>query len=164
MIRFWGVLTVLCLIGAQAQALSCVRPNVAQTFNAKQAASETYALMVGTVKLTRKPPKYVQGQPRSAKALVAGRYVGRKGLSVTQTVPVTVQTHCAASWCGGFPSDMQEDVIMYLRQTADGAVIDIHACPNGFGQSATPERVTLLQKCLRRGKCSDGQIKRLEQD
>ena len=160
--RFLGALLAFVLIGFQAQALSCLWPNVAQTFNSKQISTETYVLMVGTVKLTGKPPEYVQGKPRSAKALVAGKYVGRRGLSATQTVPVTVQTHCAASWCGGFPNDMLEDVIMYLRQTPKGAVIDIHACPNGFGQIATQDRVRLLQSCLRKGKCSERDIKRFE--
>jgi hypothetical protein len=139
-----------------------MRPNTAVTFNTFQEAPESYRLMVGTVKMTGHVPKYVEGKPLSAKAQIAGKFIGRNGLSASQEIPVTINTLCAASWCGGFPNKMDRDVSMYVQQTPKGDVINIDACPGGFGQIATDERVELLQKCLRKGKCSDNDIQRFE--
>lgn len=161
--RFLCALMMFSLFGAQVQALSCTRPNVAQSFNWFQEAPETYRLMIGQIKMPRKIAQYVEGKPRAARAVATGAFLGRTGLGKQQTVPVIIQTHCVGPWCGGFPTDMTDDVIMYLKRTKDGDVIDIHACPHGFGQLATQMRVTLLRKCLRRGTCTNTEIKQLEQ-
>ncbi len=160
--RFLCALVMFSVLGAQVQALSCLRPNTAKTFNFHQEAPEKYRLFVGKVKMTGVIPKYVEGTPQSAKAVATGRFVGRSGLTKAQSLNVTVQTQCVASWCGGFPSAMDKDVIMYIKQTPKGDVIDIGACPGGFGQVVTDDRVKLLQKCLRKGKCSNADIKEFE--
>lgn len=160
--RFLFAVLFLSLMGAQAHALSCARPNAAQTFNQYQNAPDTYRLMVGQVKMTGKIPRYIQGKPRTAKGQVTGKFIGRNGLTKQQNLTVTVHTRCVASWCGGFPNGMRQDVLMYVKQTTKGDTIEIGACPGGFGQVATDDRVKLLQKCLRNGKCSDTDIKRFE--
>lgn len=160
--RFLCALVMFSVLGAQVQALSCLRPNTAKTFNFYQEAPDSYRLFVGTVKMTGAIPKYVEGKSRTAKAIASGRFVGRSGLTKSHILNVTVQTQCVASWCGGFPGAMDKDVIMYIKQSPKGDVIDIDACPGGFGQVATNARVDLLQKCLRKGKCSNADIKEFE--
>ena len=164
--RFLFVLLVSSIIGAQAQALSCERPNSAKVFNWYQDSPDTYRIVVGTLKMTGRIPNYVQGVPRTAKARVTGKYVGKTGLTPAQSFDVSVQTTCVAVWCGNFPTEreMVRDVVLYVKQSSKGPIVEIDACPNGFGQIATDDRVKVLQGCLRKGRCSKADISRLEQN
>ncbi len=153
------------VIGADAQALSCAPPNVARTFNWHQNQPDTYRIFVGTVKMTAPIPKYREGQALSAKGVATGRFLGKRNLTEMRSVDLTVNTVCAASWCGGFPTQTQDrDWIMFLENTPQGDVLTLGPCHQPHGQHTMKRRINVLQKCLRQGKCSDADVKRLSFD
>ena len=86
-----------------ATALSCVPPNMAQSFNQLNEVPEPYALMIGTFEPTGPVPPAQQGVPTVANFVFQGSQVGQGFLGQHQHWPVVVETKCLASWCGGLP-------------------------------------------------------------
>ena len=127
--RFFGFFAFCLLFGSQVHALSCMRPNIAATFNLLQKSDLTYRIAVGTIQLTQKPPRYVEGKPRRVRAKFQGRFVGLNGLGSYQSLPISVQTHCVAHWCGGFPDKPKQKFLMFLQRDGDGNTLTIDACP-----------------------------------
>lgn len=150
------------MIATQAQALSCLRPNLATAFNQFQKSDETYRIAVGTIRITGKPAKYIDGKPRRMKATFQGQFMGLSGLGAMQKESVTLQTHCLAHWCGGFPNNTDTKYVMFLRKSTAGNVLDLTACPDGNMSTVTDKRLKMLQKCLKRGLCSNSAIKAME--
>jgi hypothetical protein len=161
--RLLAALLVFSLLGPQAHALSCLQPNVARDFNWRQGEKETYRIFVGQVKMVGRIPKYREGRKRTAKAVTTGRFMGRTKLTETQTFELTVNTTCAASWCGGFPGKSDADSILFFEKTPKGDALNIGPCDYGLAEPVTKKKIKLLQRCLRRGKCSDADVKRLDQ-
>ena len=161
--RFLASLLVFSLLGHQAYALSCVQPNIARDFNWRQGEKETYRIFVGQVKMVGHIPKYREGRKRTAKAVATGRFMGRTKLTETRTFELTVNTTCAASWCGGFPGKSEADSILFLQKTPKGDALNIGPCDYGSNEPVTKKKIKLLQRCLKRGKCSDADVKRLDQ-
>lgn len=152
-----------CLSASQAGALSCMRPNLAETFNRLQASDDIYNIAVGTLRITGKIPPYVEGRPRSVSAEFSGRFMGLNGLGKPQTRALTLKTHCVAHWCGGIPNDAGTEQLLFLRQSDNGPVLDFGACPEGNVSSVTQSRLDLLQSCLKRGECSASDLQKMEQ-
>ncbi len=159
-----AVAVMICaLVGAEAHALSCAPSNVAGEFNWYQNQPETYRIFVGKVKMSGPVPKYREGKPLSAKGVAQGRFVGKRSLTDVRSVDLTVNTACAASWCGGFPTQAQDlDWIMFLKSTPSGDVLTIGPCHQPYGEHTQKRQINILQKCLRQGKCSDSDIERLQ--
>ena len=96
--KAFGVAALVFLFFAsQAVALSCMRPNIARTFNHVAASEDVYIMGKGTLQATREIPKYKQGQPRKIPAEFTGAFYGLTGPSEIHTVSLTVDTICYAS-------------------------------------------------------------------
>lgn len=154
-----ALVACLCLSGVQAQALSCMRPNLGDAFNSFHDAPERYTLAVG--RLTARAgdsPQAERGVPTRAEARFTGRTITAKGTGQALDIPVTVQTSCVASWCGGVP-ETHRPLIVFLRHDGPSRVLDIPACPNGNASVDAPGRVDLLRKCVVAGRCPDSVIR-----
>ena len=161
--RLLASVLVFSLHGMQVHALSCVPPNVARDFNWRQGQKEIYRIFVGKVKMVGRIPKYREGRERTAKAVATGQFLGTSNLTEPRTFDLRVNAVCAASWCGGFPDGSEADSILFFEKTPKGDVLSIGPCDYGIGQPAAKKQIKVLQRCLRRGKCSDADVKRLEQ-
>ena len=150
------------LFATQAGALSCLPSNLARTFNQLHEAPEIYRVAVGTLKLTSKVPKYVEGQPRSVRAEFEGQMVGRTALGPPVSFPVTLNAICLAHWCGGFPQNDNVEKLIFLQKSESGYVVDLGPCPTDSISVSSTDRIKTIQKCMRRGKCSNAQIGALE--
>ena len=153
-------LAVALLAAGQAAALSCLRPNVARTFNWHQESADRYTLGIGRVIVPGEVPAYVEGQPREMPARFSGRLMGRRGPGAPVEMPITVRATCIASWCGGFPEG-DGALIVYLKATPAGRVLEVGPCPGDL-EPTSPAREAMLQRCLQRGACTEAEIARAE--
>jgi hypothetical protein len=149
------------MLASQAQALSCMPTNLAELFNRLQASEKIYTIGVGKIRLTPPVPRYVYGQPRTVSGEFQGRFMGRAGLGKEKVVPLTVQSLCAGEWCGGLPEEGTVEYIAFLRQSDGANILDIDPCPEGILSIPTDQSLDLLQRCMKRGKCSDADVQKL---
>ncbi|WP_069298545.1 hypothetical protein [Neptunicoccus sediminis] len=150
------------LFAAEARALSCLRPNLAEAFNRFQDSEDTYIIALGKIRPTGTEPPYTEGKPRTIPAKLTGRFMGLDGFGADFTRELTIQTHCLAHWCGGLPATPNEDHLMFLRRTDAGLVLDMQACPDGTLSLPSEDRIDLLQSCLTRGKCTESDLQKME--
>ena len=148
-------------LASQAVALSCLPPNVARTFNQINEAPDTYVLALGVLTIKGRIPKYKESQPRQVLAQFSGVFLGTSGQSAEQTVPVTVDAVCYASWCGGFP-ETDEKMIAFLKKTKADYHLQTNPCGGHFKIAPTPKDLRLMRKCLKQGGCTGAQVKALD--
>lgn len=153
---------VLCsVIASQAVALSCMRPNIARTFNWVNEASDVYIMGLGVLTPKGRIPKYQQGQARHISSQFKGVFFKPTGKTEELTLLVTVDAICFASWCGGYP-ETDENMLVFFKKTKTGYRLESNPCSGNYKISPTPKEMKLLQKCLRRGGCTDAQVKSLD--
>ncbi len=150
----------VCL-ATQAQSLSCIRPNLARSFNWYQESEDRYRMAVGSVSNLQSPGKYIPGQMRAIRADFTGRLFGLSGLGPVTTTRIILTSTCIASWCGNFPKPNVNSVV-FLKSRKTGPVLEIPPCPGGYFPNPSHQTIELLQACLRYGKCTEKQIRTLD--
>lgn len=160
--RLSSVAVCLSLIAPEAQALSCTQANLASNFNWHQQSDKTFRLFRGTVKMVGAIPKPQDGKARTAQAVATGRFMGRSGLGEPQSLNLTVHAECAASWCGGFPSESADADFYFLEQTSKGDVLHTGPCDFGYREQPVAKQIRILKRCFKRGMCSDFDIQSLD--
>ncbi|GHA49016.1 hypothetical protein GCM10008927_12710 [Amylibacter ulvae] len=155
------------MVAQSAHALSCMRPNIARSFNDFAASDDTYVLGFGKITATQKivnPNKGKDGTAQhesySVQASFSGRFMGDAGWGDPKTLPVNVQVQCLSVWCGGFPTDDQ-DAIAYFQKTSTGYVLQMGPCGGHYKASPTLQEQRILKSCFRNKKCSNSQIEKL---
>ena len=155
------VLATVSISAAPVSALSCMRPNLAQSFNNYAQAEETYVIARGEIAFSEPVPKYKEGEPRKVDAVLTGAFLGQQGLGKVQDIPLEIETDCAFVWCGNFPRP-GTDLIAFIEKRNAGYHLSISPCPGAFKTEPTEQEIRVLQRCLRRGECKPWDIKRLE--
>lgn len=162
--------TLIILVGIlfanTANALSCMSPNIARSFNWHADSDATYQVGLGILTPTEKivVPKKTKrdiGVPYSIKAKFTGRMLGLSGLGKPTEFPLTVDITCAAHWCGAFPQQTAEAVV-YIKRTDGNRSVSFGPCDWASDDLNVEKQINVLKKCLRKGRCSDQQIKSLE--
>lgn len=153
----------MSVLGQHATALSCMKPNLARSFNHYAEAEESFVIAIGKVSYSQPVPKYKQGEPRSVSAELAGGLLGLTGFGENQSIPVTVNTSCLHVWCGAIPRPNQE-IIAFLEKTPAGYVMTNAPCPGVFQMAPSDREKRIVQSCLKRGKCRERDIKALDKE
>lgn len=172
------VAMTLCLNTGTAQALSCLRPNIARTFNDLNSSERNYVMALGVLEQTGarvakgskpvpdpdRPEQPVRdiGIPHEVPARFTGQMYGAAGLGAEQSLDVVVVEVCLASWCGSFPKTAQ-NVLVFIEQTEVDYRIRSGPCEGDFKLSPSQKELDILQSCLAAGQCSDAHIADLEQ-
>ncbi len=148
---------MLATISAQAQALSCLRPDPITTFQALAAAPESYFVLFGQLTFDEADlPEGVSTDQTRAPAPIQARFVGkgltRNGFTNTYQSDVLLQVGCAGPWCGSARSGVDA---VYFVQASDPPVT-MQAEPCGGMIFENPAQVTLdmLTSCMRGDACS----------
>ena len=110
-----GALTLGALLFSvqQAVALSCIPPNLAQTFNQLNEVPEPYALMIGNFEPTGPVPQAQPGVPMAVSYNFQGNQVGSGFVGPHHHWPVIVESKCLASWCGGLPQPRDTMMVFF---------------------------------------------------
>jgi hypothetical protein len=158
------------MLASPAAALSCMRPNIAVGFNWAQDKDDTFVIAVGKLTQTGvlvEPSITIKDglelpSPGAYSADMEARFLGKNGLGKTHTTPIQVHEECVAHWCGVFPVEDQE-MVMILRKDGDELVLDSSPCQGTYQANPTPRMIKALRSCMKKGHCSDKQVMMLQQ-
>lgn len=146
----------LALVAGQASALSCVRPDVASTFQAAQEDEDSYYVLRGSLSFdpSLMPESYVEAagfEPSPVAAQFEGKALTLSGFQASFDTALTLGPSCAGPWCGAAgPSD---DVIIFAKQTASGLEVDVGACPWFMFYNPDSAMVSQLVDCVNGRGC-----------
>lgn len=146
------------LLAPSASALSCMAPDMIADLNKAKASDKVYYLLVGNFSAPQiKRPKFNpqnqfahSGQrSQSVRGTFTGVSLGANPRNdhALSSFPVTVETSCAASWCGEVPRSDQE-MIAFVEVADDRPPVLTMAPCVSMHYNYTPERVQTLRRCL----------------
>ena len=128
----------LGLTATQAQALSCMRPDIGSSFAAAQERPEVFHIGLG--QLRRIGPNVPDGPETgdvndrvgySFAAEFEGYFAGPEAFDVGRTVEVTVKVACVSAWCGA--DSLSEHGLYFLQSEGDGSYsFEAGVCPMFF--------------------------------
>ena len=149
------LVSLLMLLAGQAQALSCMRPDVAWTFEQADEAEELYSIMRGSLSFDESlmPQGYDEsaGTPDKIPAEFSGHFLTQNGFDKPVETPITLAPTCAGPWCGS--AAQSDDVIVFVEYVADGFELEVGACPFFMFYNPTPDMERTLVSCAKGGPC-----------
>lgn len=153
-------LLAAALLAPSASALSCARPDIAQTMEQVKASEDLYYILVGTftspklpkTKKPRSPNAPMNGVgAHTVEAWFDGRMLSnnaRYDTPVTR-MPVDVDVTCAGPWCGSAPANGQEMIAFVKVRPGQPMVLDAGACPNKvYRLHADKKQIETLRSCF----------------
>ena len=143
------------LIAGQAGALSCMRPDVATTFNRMHEVPEDVYVLRGVLEFDESLlPEGVVNEERFPDP-IAGTFKGKgltlDGFTARFESDVTVQSVCFGPWCGSLASGIE--VITFANVIGDDIIIEANPCGSNVFPSPTQEMADALQSCIRGEAC-----------
>ena len=149
-------------LAGQAKALSCVRPDVAHSYERAAQAEERFIILLGTFAFGDVPSSQTGNinQPREVevRSRFEGAYLTQEGFVEAPTLAVDLNFTCAASWCGSLTSDGAE-VLAFVEQTATGYELHVGPCGGTAFRAPTPEQIAQVQSCIRGEGCEAGLLR-----
>jgi hypothetical protein len=145
----------LVAVAGQAQALSCLRADVARTFGWASEAKEHYVVLQGAFTFSPPAEDLTDMNDRQSVRLPAtfsGQYLGANGFVAAPTLDVTLRLECFGPWCGSIENN--EDTLAFVEQTEDGYVLNVDPC---FSTVFAPNdaNVQSVLSCLRGTGCQE---------
>lgn len=141
------------VLTGQAQALSCMRPDVARTFAWASDADESYIILHGTFAFTQPAPFDAQNMtPTSTQrpAIFNGRYLGADDFVDAPPLDVTLEFSCLSAWCGSMQNG--DEVVAFVEQSDDGYALRIDPCYSTIF-NPTDDTLRRVTSCMRGTGC-----------
>lgn len=150
---------IVALGGGPALALSCMRPDVATSYVSAAQSKDAYLVVLG--ELRHDIPPIENDLSKETPSLgVAGKFVGKSlsNAEFAQSVDLDIQMNltCASVWCARLPAQ-KEQVLAFLKHTAQGYVLDLGPCDLWMFRDPTPEQVNRVLSCNNGDDCKPGQ-------
>ncbi|MEL6681447.1 MAG: hypothetical protein AAFQ09_02235 [Pseudomonadota bacterium] len=148
---------VLAVMGNDALALSCIRPDPISTFKQLAAAPESYFVLQGELTFDESalPPSIrdVSGDaPTPIRAQFNGLGLTKDGFTATYVSPVTLEISCAGPWCGSARSG--GDAIYFVEATTPLATVLADPCGSRIFAEPSQDTLNTLVSCMQGGPCS----------
>ena len=150
------------LVGAQASALSCMRPDVARSFQWAAEADESYVVLLGQFDFDApRQSNSDRNAPKTASvpAQFNGQSLGANGFQANAPLDVTLEFSCAGPWCGSLP-DTGEDILAFVERGPDGYVLTVGPCYGTAFVSPSESDVQRVEACMRGDGCEEGPMTR----
>ena len=151
---------VLSVVTTQAAALSCMRPDVATTFNQMNAVPEDVFVLRGILTFDESLlPQGVFNEERNPEPIPA-RFVGKgltlEGFTARFESPVIVQSVCFGPWCGAVGAG--DEIITFAKVLGDKIVVEVDPCGSTVFYEPTQSMVEDLKSCIRGGTCESNEL------
>lgn len=148
----------LLTLAAPAWSLSCLRPDIVDTYERARDAKEGFWIIHGVIRadgpLAGPQPdadgRYKDGASASTKVRVLGRGLRTDGFHSIPPQDVTLTITCLAHWCGSVAPD--QDLFMAIEVKPTGPELVIDPCSSRV-VPYTKDGETRLLRCLRDGVC-----------
>ena len=148
MIRTLAFAAAIAALATPALALSCLRPNVVQTYKRAAEAEESYSVVIGTIRFDEsKLPKSV-GNDSPPNTRIAARFQGKaltkSGFDMPFARNITLEVLCFGPWCGGAGSDEKT-----------GYVMEADPCGGMLFQRPNERMLDQVERCFTGGRCGN---------
>ncbi len=147
----------LVLAAGPVLALSCIRPDVANTYERAVETEEIYVVVHGTLTFdqTRVPDNDLSNQNRPDTLIPArlkGVSLSRDGFVTPFDRIISVFLQCFGPWCGGATSGAE--YLSFLERTETGYVMTIDPCGSWIFPEPTKVQLDLTISCMRGERCT----------
>lgn len=176
-----GALAAACL-SSPAAALSCMRPDIAQTMENAKASDDLYYILFGTFKSTpvpkvprpNKPGPPINGiqrvdpwmngvGPHRVQARFRGRILSHAPQydQMVTDIPIDIAVKCAGPWCGGAPANGTDYIAFVKSRAGQPLELTIGACPDKLHKFDSSKRqIETLRSCFDKS-CADKSSRRV---
>lgn len=146
---------VLVLLAGEAQALSCMRPTIANSFARAEAVPDSVYLLKGALSfdeslLPDRDMLQPEKDPAPIEAQFKGMALSRDGFTTPYNRSVTLQPLCFGPWCGQAISE--EPAIIFATVRGDDLVIEVNPCGGQIFYEPTPQMDAAAIACMN-GRC-----------
>ena len=143
-------------LASQALALSCLRPDVARSFDNFEATGLPYAVVRGTLqfdvaKLPQAGSKSPPPRLTKIQAHLTGQSLTSSGFETSFDHPVTLEVKCLAAWCGGAKPDA--DYLLFVERSAAGYSVNLGPCGGSEFLNPSADALRRVQQCFNGGAC-----------
>lgn len=140
-----------------ADALSCLRPDPARSFQQAEASEQTYVIARGTLdfdgaELPEGMSTAAEDQSVSVPARLSGMGLTRDGYTVPFDRDVTLVLQCLGPWCG--TATPGTEVLAFLEKDDDGYTIRQSPCGGLAFQDAPDDWYDTVATCFAGGDCT----------
>ncbi|MGR3468844.1 MAG: hypothetical protein ACU0CI_13295 [Shimia sp.] len=145
---------VLCILAAQASALSCLPVTPLDAYRTARAAPEPYAVAMGTLTLQAPPPERNlsrDGEDAFLPATFTGRALTTSGFDRAWSTELTAHLTCSGPWCGSLAE--REDTLIFLERRDDDWHLTAPACGGWTFPNPTTENLRAITTCHQGGPC-----------
>lgn len=150
------LLTVaLVVFAGQAQALSCLRPDVARTFEWAAEAEESYVVLLGRFDFETpdlRSDRNLNPQEVRSAARFSGQSLSVEGFQDNVPLDVTIVFSCLASWCGSMDQN-NSDVLAFVERTPEGYVLSVGPCFDTVFDRVDATQIARVEACMRGEAC-----------
>lgn len=145
---------VLTLTAGPVLALSCARPDAAQSFQNAASSTESYVILSGTFSFEAPPetPDGVNIKEASAEARFEGLLLTGNGFTDEVAANVTVNLTCLGEWCGGVKPDTP--YLAFVEQSENTLTWQIDPCNWSAFETPTQEMIDTITTCAGGGDCA----------
>jgi len=166
MTRFFTALVALWMaaLAGPATALSCVKPDVARTYQELDAASETYVAVHGRLffdpaGLPEGGAENQQSTPASTElpAWLSGRSLSPAGFVTRFEKPIVLDVRCLGPWCPS--AEPGAEVLAFVEAREGGHVLVLDPCYGKVFFEPGEQMLERAASCMRGEGCapdSDG--------
>lgn len=159
MIRACALL--LALLGAgQAAALSCLRPDLARSFNQATASEKTYVVLYGTFDFDlRKLPQVDWDRQQDVKpdnpirARFTGHSLSRQGFVPSSIKRMTLNAQCFGPWCSALAPDTP--YLAFVEKIGDRYTLAISPCGGFAFANPTQDQLDQVTTCFQGSPCAE---------
>lgn len=139
--------TLALAAAGPAAALTCIRPEIARSFDWADERPEAFVLALGS--LVRTGPNTLDGPPSdnplirvgySFPARFDGMLATANGFSRAAVLDVTVEVDCRSAWCGG-DSLSDHGLYFFRRDGAEDHALEAGLCGGFFFDNPSEDQV-----------------------
>ena len=170
--------TAVMMCAPAASALSCMRPDIAQTMEKVKASDEIYYILVGTFNSTpvpkskatssgktgspNAPVRAINGiGPHNVQAWFDGRILSNDARydSPVSHMPIDVAVSCAGPWCGSAPANERKVIAFVKARPSQSMLLEAGPCPDKV-HSVDDGKIAKLRSCFDQTCVSDTRFDR----
>lgn len=147
MMRAVAVMLALAASGP-AQALSCVRPDVAQTYDSAASSDAVYSVLYGVLEFDQNalPPSMNSSFTPQEPAPIAAQFRGAflHGGAFVDGFGAALDLHvgCEGPWCGSLNAGAE--YILFVEHGNGALQLEVGACPFWAFEAPTVEQLEIL--------------------
>jgi len=139
------------LAGGPALALSCMRPDVAISYQRAAEADETYVVVEGVVEFDARllPKRDVANDNRDIEipAMITGKALTKGGFRAPFSQAITLRSECFGPWCGGAKPGVAY-LVFLQRDEAGGYVMRADPCGSWVFAEPSAKQLGRVEACM----------------